>query len=109
MKLKIIEISRVEGVEDEVTVRDHFLSLGYKVIRGSDYDPTFDLYGAPDFYVEKDGRGFFVEVKSWAGSLELHQLKWMLKHSDREFKLAVVPPGFFEGPDREISIEREKS
>jgi len=129
MKLKIIEIpcedydseksvwkgssyekliSR-EKLDLELFVREHFLGLGYKVIRGTDYDPTFKLHGALDFYVEKDGHGFFVEVKSWVDSLKLQQIKWMLEHSDHEFKLAVVPNGFFESPDREISIERENN
>jgi len=112
-----------EGLDIEKLVRDHFLGLGYKVIRGSYYDSTFEREGAPDFYVEKDGHGFFVEVKSWDDSLRLKQIAWMLVHSDHEFKLAVVPPGFFdvhpwrEGQnsgggsvtDREISIERENN
>ena len=107
----------------ESFIHDHFVNLGYKVIRGSHYDPTFELQGAPDFYVEKDGHGFFVEVKSWDDSLSLKQIAWMLVHSDYEFKLAVVPQGFFdvhpwrEGQssggksvtDREISIERENN
>jgi len=126
MKLKIIEISsedydlekevwkgstlekiRTEKFNHESFVREHFLDLGYKIIRGTDYDPTFERQGAPDFYVEKNGHGFFVEVKSWGDSLSLWQIKWMLEHSDHEFKLAIAPPGFFKSPDREISIERE--
>ena len=142
MKMKIIEISsedydlekevwkgstlekiRSGKFDHESFVSEHFLDLGYKVIRGSHYDPTFERQGAPDFYVEKDGLGFFVEVKSWDDSLSLTQIAWMLVHSDHEFKLAVVPPGFFdvhpwrEGQNsggrsfkvREISIELEKA
>ena len=96
-----------EKLDLELFVREHFLGLGYKVIRGTDYDPKFEREGTPDFYVEKDGHGFFVEVKSWSDSLKLQQIKWMLEHSDHEFKLAVVPHGLFESPDREISIELE--
>jgi len=144
MKLKIIEIEissedydpeklvwkgssleklRSGKLDLESFVREHFLGLGYKVIRGSYYDPTFELQGAPDFYVEKDGHGFFVEVKSWGDSLRLEQIAWMLVHSDHEFKLAIVPQGFFDVhpwragqssggrsvTDREISIERENN
>ena len=131
MKLKIIEIEissedydpekfvwkgsslekvvRGEKLDVEPFVREHFLGLGYKVIRGSDYDPKFEREGAPDFYVEKDEHGFFVEVKSWGDSLRLEQIRWMLEHSDHEFKLAIVPYGFFKSPDREISIERENN
>lgn len=143
MKLKIIEIlfedydpekllwkgafhERIvsgEGLDIEKLVREYFLGLGYKVIRGYDYDPKFERQGAPDFYVEKDGQGFFVEVKSWGDSLSLYQIAWMLEHSDHEFKLAVVPQGFFDVhpwrerqssggrsvTDREISIERENN
>ena len=128
MKLKIIEISsedydlekevwkgsslekiRSGKFDHESFVSEHFLDLGYKVIRGTDYDPTFERQGAPDFYVEKEGHGFFVEVKSWGDSLSLWQIRWMLEHSDHEFKLAIVPPGFFKSPDREISIERENN
>jgi len=93
-----VKIVSGERLDLEPFVREHFLGLGYNVIRGSYYDPTFKLQGAPDFYVEKDGRGFFVEVKGWSDSLGLQQIKWMLEHSDHEFKLAVVPQGFFESP-----------
>ena len=138
MKLKIIEIKISPEHYDpekfvwkgasfeksyESYVHEHFVSLGYKVIRGTDYNPKFERKGAPDFYVEKDGHGFFVEVKSWGDSLRLEQIAWMLVHSDHEFKLVVVPQGFFdvhpwragqssEGrsvTDREISIERENN
>jgi len=126
MKLKIIEISsedydlekdvwkgsslekiRSGKFNHESFVREHFLDLGYKVTRGTDYGPTFERQGTPDFYIEKDGHGFFVEVKSWGDSLSLWQIKWMLEHSDHEFKLAIVPPGFLKNPDHEIPIERE--
>lgn len=53
-----------EKLDLEQFVREHFLGLGYTVIRGKDYNPKFRREGAPDFYVEKDGHGFFVEVKS---------------------------------------------
>ena len=88
-----------EELELELFVREHFLGLGYKVIRGTDHDPKLRREGAPDFYVEKDGRGFFVEVKSWGDSLRLVQIGWMVKHPDQEVKLAIVPQGFFESLD----------
>jgi len=124
LKLKIIEIEiSPEHYDPEKFVwkgasleksgesfaHEYFVSLGYKVIRGYDYDTKYERQGAPDLYVEKDGHGFFVEVKSWGDSLGLYQIKWMLEHSDHEFKLAIVPQGFFKSPDHEISIEREKS
>ena len=88
-----------EKLDLEQFVREHFLGLGYTVIRGKDYDPKFRREGAPDFYVEKDGHGFFVEVKSWDDSLGLQQIVWMIKYSDHEIKLAIVPSGYFKGLD----------
>jgi len=88
-----------EGLDFELIVREHFLGLGYEVFRGIDYDPKFRQLGAPDFYVEKDGRGFFIEVKSWVDSLRLEQIGWMIKYPDQEVKLAIVPQGFFESLD----------
>ena len=121
MKLKIIEIpipsalleQLPKRIDDEGVARDHYLSKEFKVIRGTDYAELIghDQYGVPDFYVEKNGCGFFVEVKSPDDSLKLHQLRWMLEHSDYEFVLAVVygKQRFFENLDCEISIERENN
>lgn len=121
MKLKIIEIpipsalleQLPKRIGDEGVARDHYLSEGYKVIRGTDYAELmgYDQHGVPDFYVEKNGYGFFVEVKNPDDSLRLHQFRWMLEHSDYEFVLVVVygKQRFFGDLDREISIERENN
>ena len=121
MKLKIIEIpipsammeQLPKRIDYEKVARDHYLSEGYEVILGTDHAELmgYDQYGVPDFYVEKNGYGFFVEVKSTGDPLRLHQLRWMLEHSDYEFVLVVVYGEFrlFEDLDREISIERENN
>jgi len=84
----------------ESMVSDYFVGLGYKVIRGTYRcdELMFRRLGAPDLWVEKDGHGFFVEVKSFGDSLSMKQVGWNIKYRNQLSqlpKLAVVPQDVF--------------
>jgi len=84
----------------ESLVHDYFVGLGYKVIRGTDRcdELMFRRLGAPDLWVEKEGHGFFVEVKSFTDSLSMKQIGWNIKYLNQLSqlpKLAVVPQDVF--------------
>lgn len=85
LSIKIIELFSIDKINSESYVRDIFESYGYKVTKKNG-SPK----GIPDFFCEKGGEKFYVEVKGDNDSLRISQIEWIKDNFDKPVILFIV-------------------